>query len=145
MDLPLFHFSGNLNCQMALGSGAEVILSKKFSAKKAVETFKKYKTTHLVYIGETLRFITQVPEAADDKNNKLWGLFGNGLSKNEWIKFVNRFGKDIWINEVYGATELPNVLHSYPVGCQVRDRLPDLPLHSKVPAHTLSSFLRNLN
>lgn len=66
----------------------------------------------MVYIGETLRFINNVPEKSDDGENSLQALFGNGLSKNEWVKFINRFGKDIWINEVYGATELPNVLHS---------------------------------
>ena len=63
----------------------------------------------MCYIGETIRYINQVPEEEDDKNNSLWGLFGNGLTKTEWIKFVNRFNKDIWVNEVYGATELPNI------------------------------------
>ena len=60
MDLPLFHFSGNLNCQTGLGAGSQLIISKKFSASKAVETLKKYQSTHMVYIGETLRFINQV-------------------------------------------------------------------------------------
>jgi len=59
-DLPLFHFNASLNCQMALGSGAQIIVSKHFSASKAVETFKKYQSTHMNYIGETLRFINQV-------------------------------------------------------------------------------------
>lgn len=67
MDLPLFHFSGSLNCQMALGSGAQIIVSEKFSASKAVDTLKKYQSTHMVYIGETLRFINQV----DFTNSKL--------------------------------------------------------------------------
>ena len=113
MDLPLFHFSGNLNCHMAMACGSQVIISPKFSASKAVETLKKYQSTHMVYIGETLRFINNVPEKSDDHENSLKVLLGNGLSRNEWLKFLNRFGKgkDIWINEVYGATELPNVLH----------------------------------
>lgn len=114
MDLPLFHFSGSLNCQMALGSGAQIIVSEKFSASKAVDTLKKYQSTHMVYIGETLRFINQVAEKSDDKENSLYALFGNGVATAEWVKFINRFGKDIWVNEVYGATELPNILYSFP-------------------------------
>ena len=55
MDLPLFHFSGMINCNMSLGSGGAVIISERFSASKAVETLKKYQCTHMVYIGETLR------------------------------------------------------------------------------------------
>ena len=52
---------------MALGSGAQIIVSEKFSASKAVDTLKKYQSTHMVYIGETLRFINQV----DFTNSKL--------------------------------------------------------------------------
>ena len=66
-NLPLFHFSGLLNSCMAMGRGAQLILTPKFSASGAVEAMKKHNSTHMTYIGEVIRFINQVPEKADDK------------------------------------------------------------------------------
>ena len=67
-NLPLFHFSGLLNSCLALGRGAQLILTPKFSASGSVEVMKKYKSTHMTYIGEVIRFINQVPERDDDKD-----------------------------------------------------------------------------
>ena len=67
-NLPLFHFSGLLNSCMAMGRGAQLILTPKFSASGSVEVMKKYKSTHMTYIGEVIRFINQVPEKDDDKD-----------------------------------------------------------------------------
>ena len=66
-NLPLFHFSGLLNSCMAMGRGAQLILTPKFSASGAVEAMKKHNSTHMTYIGEVIRFINQVPEKDDDK------------------------------------------------------------------------------
>lgn len=37
---------------------------------------------------------------------------GNGVTVPEIHKFLNRFGNDIWVNELYGASELPTVIYA---------------------------------
>ena len=39
---------------------------------------------------------------------------GNGVTVPEIHKFLNRFGDDIWVNELYGASELPTVIYAPP-------------------------------
>jgi len=114
-DLPLFHFSGLLNSIVAMSNGSKVCLSSKFSPAKAVETFtKKYPITHMMYIGETIRYINNTKPTASDMGSKLRICLGNGLERNEWVKFNKRFGENIWMAEVYGATELPFILCTPP-------------------------------
>jgi solute carrier family 27 fatty acid transporter 1/4 len=56
------------------------------------------------YIGEICRYLLATPTSPDDKNHTLRMMFGNGLRKNIWTEFTNRFGIEK-ICEFYGATE----------------------------------------
>lgn len=110
-DLPLFHFSGLLNCIVAMSNGSKVCLSSKFSPSEAVKTFtQNYPITHMMYIGETIRYINNTEPKTTDQNHQLKICLGNGLDRLEWAKFNDRFGDHIWMAEVYGATELPFIL-----------------------------------
>ena len=99
---------------MTLGAGSRLLLCPKFSARECIKNLKTHKATHMSYIGEIIRFINAVPEEEDDIDNNLYAIMGNGLSHTEWIKFINRFGKDIWVNEIYGASEMPSVIYAPP-------------------------------
>ena len=46
------------------------------------------------------------------EDNSLTTLMGNGVTVPEIHKFLNRFGNDIWVNELYGASELPTVIYA---------------------------------
>ena len=117
LSLPLFHFSGLLHTCIPFGTGGKLLLEPKFSVRKSIQLMKEYPVSHFIYIGELIRYINQVPEQPDDKDIQLKQICGNGLNTTEWVKFVNRFGSNVEVAEVYGASELPTVLKDNARGC----------------------------
>lgn len=56
------------------------------------------------YIGEICRYLLCQPESAADRAHQVRIMFGNGLRKNIWKEFVERFNIK-HVGEFYGATE----------------------------------------
>ncbi|KAK6188294.1 hypothetical protein SNE40_004499 [Patella caerulea] len=105
--LPLYHSAaGELGLFNIIDNGATLVLRRKFSASCFLEDCIKYNVTVIHYIGELCRFLIARPESTLDKKHKIRVAFGNGLRKDVWKCFQERFNIP-HIAEFYGATEAP--------------------------------------
>ncbi|WP_233353116.1 long-chain-acyl-CoA synthetase [Henriciella mobilis] len=105
VTLPLYHATGGLcGVGIALYTGAEVILRRKFSASHFWEDCVRHGVTTFVYIGELCRYLINQPESAMERAHKVRCGFGNGLRMDIWDDFRTRFGVGKMI-EFYGSTE----------------------------------------
>ena len=103
--LPLYHGTGLLiGVGAAFASGASMFIRRKFSASNFLPEVREHQTTCLIYIGELCRYLMNTPAAADDHNNPLKHMIGNGLRPDVWLPFKQRFGIKR-ISEFYGASE----------------------------------------
>ncbi|ESQ86837.1 long-chain-acyl-CoA synthetase [Asticcacaulis benevestitus] len=106
--LPLYHSTGGL-CAIgaALLNGAGLVLKRKFSASQFWSDVRSQGITHIVYIGELCRYLTNSPPAPnpdDETKHKVRMVFGNGMRPEVWDHFKARFRiKDVL--EFYGSTE----------------------------------------
>ena len=103
--LPLYHGTGLMvGFCSTLWSGSSMFLRRKFSASNFLNETREYGTTCFVYIGELCRYLMSQPEHADDADNPLERIVGNGLRPDIWLSFKNRFGIKR-VTEFYGASE----------------------------------------
>lgn len=93
-----------LGLSVALYTGATFVIRKRFSASNFFKDCNLYNCTVVQYIGELLRYLNASPVTEWDTNHKVRMAMGNGLRKNVWIEFQERF-KVKHIAEFYGATE----------------------------------------
>uniref|UniRef100_A0A3B3VG87 Long-chain-fatty-acid--CoA ligase n=1 Tax=Poecilia latipinna TaxID=48699 RepID=A0A3B3VG87_9TELE len=75
-----------------------------FSASQFWDDCRKYNVTAIQYIGETMRYLCNMPKKENEKNHKVRIAIGNGVRSDVWSEFLNRFG-DIKVRELYAATE----------------------------------------
>ncbi|CAK9291619.1 unnamed protein product [Gordionus sp. m RMFG-2023] len=103
--LPLYHTAGGIiGVGQSLLLGSTVVIKKKFSATSFWDDCIKYNCTVAQYIGETCRYLLARPPSDCDKDHKVRLIYGNGLRRQIWHEFVERF--DIReVGEFYGATE----------------------------------------
>ncbi len=103
--LPLYHSAAGM---LALGgcirSGACLLTRSKFSASSFSSDCVKYKVTAFQYIGELCRYLVTSPPNPADPKVKIRVAFGNGMRKEYWTKFAERYGVTS-IVEFYAATE----------------------------------------
>ncbi len=103
--LPLYHGTGLMvGFCSTLWSGSSMFLRRKFSASNFLDEAREYHTTCFVYIGELCRYLVSQPERANDAENPLDRIVGNGLRPDIWLDFKRRFGIKR-IAEFYGASE----------------------------------------
>ncbi|KAM4733315.1 long-chain fatty acid transport protein 2 [Anableps anableps] len=105
INLPLYHSAGFLiGMTGGIERGLTIVLRRKFSASQFWDDCRKYDVTVMQYIGETLRYLCNMPKKENDKNHKVRFAIGNGVRSDVWAEFLNRFG-DIKVRELYAATE----------------------------------------
>jgi len=103
--LPLYHATGLLlGVGSALTTGASMYVRRRFSASAFRSDIRDNHCTHMVYIGELCRYLTNIPEETGDSKIPLHSLMGNGMRPDIWMKFKNRYGIKR-ICEIYGASE----------------------------------------
>jgi citronellyl-CoA synthetase len=103
--LPLYHGTGLLiGVGASFSSGASMFIRRKFSASNFLREVREYQTNCLIYIGELCRYLMNTPARADDHDNPLVTMMGNGLRPDVWPEFKSRFGIKR-ITEFYGASE----------------------------------------
>ena len=103
--LPLYHATGLLvGWGAVLCAGASAFVRRRFSASNFLAEVRRYETNCFVYIGEICRYLLQQPERADDADNPLERIIGNGLRPDIWMSFKARFGIER-IGEFYGSSE----------------------------------------
>ncbi|KAK2917716.1 hypothetical protein Q8A73_004462 [Channa argus] len=105
INLPLYHSAGFLiGMTGAIERGITIILKRKFSASQFWDDCRKHNVTVMQYIGETMRYLCNMPKKDNEKNHKVRIAIGNGVRTDVWTEFLNRFG-DIKVRELYAATE----------------------------------------
>ena len=103
--LPIYHSAGGMiGCGLSFALGITLVLREKFSATNFFKDCAEHGCTVAQYIGQLCRYILQTKPSEWDNKHKVRYLVGNGLRKDVWIKFQERFhvGK---IGEFYAATE----------------------------------------
>ncbi|PCJ20802.1 MAG: long-chain-acyl-CoA synthetase [Gammaproteobacteria bacterium] len=103
--LPLYHATGMLVCWGAItAGGAAIVIKRRFSASQFWDDIRRYNCTGFGYVGELCRYLMNQPEKADDANNPVQKIIGNGLRPTIWKEFKTRF--DIAnIYEFYASSE----------------------------------------
>jgi citronellyl-CoA synthetase len=103
--LPIYHitgmgpgFCGFISC------GASIVLRRSFSASNFWPEVQKSKANCFIYVGELCRYLAMQPECAEEKNNPLQKMMGNGLRPDVWDEFKSRFDVQR-ICEIYGSSE----------------------------------------
>jgi acyl-CoA synthetase (AMP-forming)/AMP-acid ligase II len=103
--LPLYHNNAlTVSWGAALGSGATLALSRKFSASRFWDEIRSCNATAFCYIGELCRYLLNRPATSRDRDHQIRLICGNGLRPEIWDEFVSRFGI-AQIYEFYGASE----------------------------------------
>jgi citronellyl-CoA synthetase len=103
--LPLYHATGLLlGVGSSLTSGASMFVRRKFSASAFRSDIRDNNCTHMVYIGELCRYLTNIPEEAGDASIPLHSIMGNGMRPDIWMGFKQRYGIKR-VCEIYGASE----------------------------------------
>ncbi|CAH1100218.1 unnamed protein product [Psylliodes chrysocephalus] len=103
--LPLYHATGGmLTIGQCVNFGATIALRKKFSASGFWTDCNKYNCTIANYIGETCRYILTAHKDKSNIEHKIRKMIGNGLKKDIWKEFVDKFNIPM-MEEFYGSTE----------------------------------------
>ena len=103
--LPLYHGTGLMvGAGAALASGASLFIRRKFSASHFLDEVRAQGASCLIYIGEMCRYLLAAPPQANDRDNPLRTMMGNGLRPDIWMQFKKRFGIRR-IVEFYGSSE----------------------------------------
>ncbi|WP_338723419.1 long-chain-acyl-CoA synthetase [Pseudomonas tolaasii] len=103
--LPLYHATGLCVCWGSAIVGASgFAIRRKFSASQFWEDARKFKATTLGYVGELCRYLLDQPPGAQDLDNRVTKMVGNGLRPGVWAQFKQRYGVD-HICELYAASD----------------------------------------
>ncbi|MXZ45210.1 MAG: long-chain-acyl-CoA synthetase [Gammaproteobacteria bacterium] len=103
--LPLYHSTGLVvGFSAALCSGAAMFIRRRFSARNFLKDIREHHVTHMIYVGELLRYLHNLPRTREDADNPLHTIMGNGLRPDIWDDFKQRFGIER-ITEFYSASE----------------------------------------
>ena len=103
--LPLYHATGLLlGVGSAFSTGASMYVRRRFSASAFRSDIRDNHCTHMVYIGELCRYLTNIPEEDGDAKIPLHSIMGNGMRPDIWMSFKQRYGIQR-ICEIYGASE----------------------------------------
>lgn len=103
--LPLYHATGLLlGVGSSLTTGASMYVRRKFSASAFRDEICEHNCTHMVYIGELCRYLTNIPEQSGDATIPLHSIMGNGMRPDIWMGFKQRYGIQR-VCEIYGASE----------------------------------------
>lgn len=105
IPLPLYHGNGlAVAFSAVVTAGARAILRPKFSVTHFFKDIERFGCTHMVYIGELWRYLSN--RYPNRQSSTLHTIFGNGLHRELWETVVPRFGIR-HIVEHFGATEMP--------------------------------------
>lgn len=103
--LPLYHGTGLLvGLLAAIHVGASTVLKRRLSVSVFWDDIRKNNCTAFVYIGEFIRYLMNQAPQANDADNPIRTIVGNGLRPDIWMQFKKRFGIER-IGEFYGASE----------------------------------------
>lgn len=104
-SLPLYHSSAMiLGVAASWSLGIPIILRNKFSASNFWKDCVEHRATCAQYIGELLRYLVSAPASEYDRRHSIRMVYGNGLRRDVWAQFVDRFAVPC-VTEFYASTE----------------------------------------
>ncbi|MHA6287456.1 long-chain-acyl-CoA synthetase [Maricaulis sp. CAU 1757] len=105
MVLPLYHATGGLcGVGCALSFGGALVIRPRFSASSFWPDAVRFAATQFMYVGELCRFLINSPPVSEEKQHSIRCAIGNGMRKDVWLEFNERFEIPDII-EFYGSTE----------------------------------------
>jgi acyl-CoA synthetase (AMP-forming)/AMP-acid ligase II len=105
VTLPFYHNNAlTVSWGSAMGAGACMALSRKFSVSRFWEEVRHYRATAFCYIGELCSYLLNQPPSPLDRQHAVRTIAGNGLRPEIWQDFKQRFGIER-VAEFYGASE----------------------------------------
>ena len=103
--LPLYHSSALiLGLGACLQCGCTTVIRPKFSVRHFSQDILTHQCTGVQYIGEMARYLESAPFNPLDSKISLRFAWGNGMPREIWIAFQNRYNIRT-INEFYASTE----------------------------------------
>ena len=103
--LPMHHSVGGV---VAVGAplvfGGSVAIAERFSARNFWPDVARWECTAFQYIGELCRYLVVAPVGPAERSHHARIAIGNGLSREVWQPFLDRFGP-LRILEFYASTE----------------------------------------
>jgi citronellyl-CoA synthetase len=103
--LPLYHATGLCVCWGSAIVGASgFAIRRKFSASQFWDDARKFNATTLGYVGELCRYLLDQPPSAQDRDNRVTKMVGNGLRPGVWAQFKQRYGVE-HVCELYAASD----------------------------------------
>ena len=103
--LPMHHSVGGV---VAVGAplvfGGSVAIAERFSARNFWPDVVRWECTAFQYIGELCRYLIAAPVGPAERSHHARIAIGNGLSREVWQPFLDRFGP-LRILEFYASTE----------------------------------------
>jgi fatty-acyl-CoA synthase len=104
VSMPMFHSNAIMaGWSVGLAAGAQLALSRRFSASGFLPDVRTYGVTYANYVGKPLSYILSTPPAPDDATNPLKVMFGNEANPRDVEAFSQRFG--CVVVDAYGSTE----------------------------------------
>lgn len=103
--MPLFHgttfFTGLC---YSVGQSTCYAIGRKFSARGFWKEVYESRSTRILYVGELMRFLLATAPGTYDRKHNVLVAAGNGLQKDVWVDFQNRFNVPE-VREFYRSTE----------------------------------------
>ncbi|KAL2438785.1 Long-chain fatty acid transport protein 2 [Exophiala dermatitidis] len=103
--MPIFHgttfFTGL--CYSVANNGCFCV-GRRFSARNYWREVHESRATRILYVGELCRFLLATPATRYDRDHMVLVAAGNGLQKDVWVAFQERFRVDE-VREFYRSTE----------------------------------------
>ena len=104
--LPLFHGAALMSLySTALQSGGSVLIRRRFSVSRFWADVQAWRVTVFQYVGEVVRYLTNVPPVPEENDHSLRMIMGSGIGIDVWQRFKQRFGEHVLVYEGWGATE----------------------------------------
>ncbi len=104
---PLFHIGGAQLIILPVIEDIKLAMVERFSARLFWKQVRKFKATHIHYLGGILQILLKQPADEGDKDHSVRMAWGGGCPKDVWLQFQSRFGVEI--RECYGMTEASSI------------------------------------
>ncbi|MFD2179690.1 long-chain-acyl-CoA synthetase [Veronia pacifica] len=103
--LPIYHATAMVVCMTSvIAGGAQAVIRRKFSLSRFWPDVKENNITAFGYVGEICRFLLNAEPHSGEKDHKMTKMIGNGLRRDIWMEFKDRFGVE-QICEFYASSE----------------------------------------
>jgi citronellyl-CoA synthetase len=105
VSLPFYHGTAMVVCWGSVLAGqAALIMVRKFSASRFWDEVQRHRATAFGYVGELCRYLLDQPARANDADNTIRVMVGNGLRPSIWQAFKQRFAVERVV-ELYASSE----------------------------------------